>query len=333
MIAFNRILSSGRSEVVLLFAPNFYAQNIKTIIDAATKVEYLNCVSGSVLVKDNIIVNQSSPGGGISSGFTKAEVIIDGNIVANAAPEGLHMADNPNTYTIKNNAISALTYGMNIFDTIFPVRANVLNNTVQAATPLRIKGNRNSIITGNKLQSYGLPQILLLNSRYLVVEGNSSLPGSTSDYGIVLSGTSWSNALSNINFSNLTVTGTYVSCEAETADNSGTNILVPTCDSSKRLADLGQANSFEFIAIACLIDMVESCGLHKGIENSLKSKLENAIDSLNRSSKGSVAGATGALNAFINECEAQRDKKITSAQAGDLIAYAREILAVLRAGD
>jgi hypothetical protein len=318
--------------VGLLYAPNFYVQNIRTIIDLATKIEYLDCITGGVLVKDNIIVNQPSPGGGISTGFTNAEVIIDGNVITNAAPEGLHIADNPNTYTIKNNTISALRYGMNIFDTIFPVRADVLNNTVHAATPLRIKGNRNSLIKGNRLQSYGLPQIALLNCRNSVVEGNASLPGSTSDYGIVLSGTSRSNTLSNINFSHLTVTGTYVSGEADTDNNSGTNILVPTCDGSKWLADLGQDNSFEFIAIACLIDMVESCGFHQGIENSLKNKLENAIDSLNRLSHGSVAAAIGALKAFINECEAQRDKKITSAQAGDLIAYARKILAVLRAG-
>jgi hypothetical protein len=319
--------------VGLLFAPNFYAQNIRTIIDAATDTEYLNCIRGSVLVKDNIIINQSSPGGGIASGFTNAEVIIDGNIVTNAGPEGLHIADNLNTYIIKNNTISALTYGLNIFDTIFPVRANVLNNTVHAAMPMRIKGNRNSIISGNKLYSYGLPQILFLNSRNLVVEGNTSLPGSTSDYGMVLSGTSHSNTLNNINLSNLTVAGTYVSCEADTDDNTGTNILVPTCDTSRWLANLGQDNSFEFIAIACLIDKVESYDLPQGIENSLEAKLNSAIDSLNRLSHGSVAAAIGALNALINECKAQRDKKITSSQADDLIEYAKKIQAVLRAGN
>ncbi len=328
---------SGRcainAAVGLLFAPNYYTQNINTIIDAVTKIEYLNCIKGSVLVKDNIIVNQLSPGGGIASGFTNAEVIIDGNIVMNAAPEGLHIADNPNTYTIKNNTISAATYGMNIFDTIFPVRANVLNNTVRAALPMRIKGNRYSTVKRNKLQSYGLPQILLLNSRDLVVDGNASLPGSTSDYGIVMSGTSRSNALSNINFSHLTVTGGYVSCEAEAEHNSGTNILVPTCDNSKWLSDLGQDNSFEFVAIPCLIDKVESYDLATGIENSLKAKLDSAINSLNQPSNGSAAKAIGPLNAFINECKAQRDKKITCAQADDLSAYARKIQAVLRAGN
>jgi uncharacterized small protein (DUF1192 family) len=182
---------------------------------------------------------------------------------------------------------------------------------------------------GNRLQSFGLPQILLLNSRYLIVEGNSSLPGSTSDYGIMLSGTSRSNTLSNIDFTSLTVSATYVSCEAGTDHNTGTNILVPTCNSSTWLANLGQDNSFDFLAIACLIDTVESFGLHRGIEDSLKDKLNSAIDSLNLLSKDSVAEAIGALNAFIKECEAQRDKKITSAQADDLIAYARKIQVVL----
>jgi hypothetical protein len=222
---------------------------------------------------------------------------------------------------------------MNIFDTIFPLRADVLNNTVRAAMPLRIKGNRNSVVMGNLLQSYGLPQILLLNSRYLIVEGNTSLPGSTSDYGIVLSGTSQSNTSSNINLNNLTVTGTYLSCEADTDHNTGTNILVPACDNSIWLADLGQDNSFEFISIACLIDQVESYDLPRGIENSLEAKLKRAMNSQNPLANGSVMAAIGALNAFINECEAQRGKKITRLQADDLIAYARKIQAVLRAGN
>jgi len=318
----------------LLYPPSYYVQNIKTLIDAVTKTEYLNCISGSVLIKDNIIINQSSPGGGIASAFTNAAVTIDGNTVTNAAPDGVHISDNLlNTYTIKNNTISAATNGMNIFDTLFPVRADVFNNTVQAKRSLRIKGNRNSMIKGNKLYSDGLPQIALLNSRNLVVEGNTSLPGSTSNYGIELSGTSRLNTFSNMNLSNLTVTGTYVSCEADTDDNTGTNILVPTCDSGKWLADLGQDNSFEFIAIACLIDKVESYDLAQGIENSLEAKLKSAINSLYQLSNGSAAAAIGALTAFINECAAQRDNKITSAQADDLIAYARKIRAVLRAGN
>jgi hypothetical protein len=318
----------------LLYPPNYYVQNIKTLMDAVTKTEYLNCISGSVLIKDNIILNQSSLGGGIASAFTNAAVTIDGNTITNAAPDGIHISDNLlNSYTIKNNTIGALTNGMNIFDTLFPVRANVLNNTVQGERSLRIKGNSSSIIKGNKLHSFGLPQIALLNSRNLVVEGNTSLPGSISNCGIELSGTSRSNTFSNINFSNLTATGAYVSCEADTDDNTGTNILVPTCDSNRWLADLGQENSFEFIAIGCLVDKVESYDLHQGIETSLEAKLKSAIDSLNRLSKGSVAAAIGALSAFINECKAQRDKKITSAQADDLIAYAQKIQAALRAGN
>ena len=317
----------------LLYPPNDYVQNIKTFVDAVTKTDYLNCISGNLLIKNNRVINQASPGGGIASAFTNAAVTIDGNTIINAAPDGVHISDNPlNTYEIKNNTITALAEGVNIFDIFFPVRANVLDNTVQAEMPLRIRGNRNSLIKGNNLQSYGLPQILLLNSRDLVVDGNASLPGSISDYGIVLSGTSRSNTLSNINFSHLTVTRTYVSCEEDADNNTGTNILVPTCDSNRWLADLGQENSFEFMAITCLSSRIESYDLHPGVENSLKAKLNNAIDSLNRLSNGSAAGAIGALTAFINECAAQRGKKITSAQADALTAYAEKIRALLEAG-
>lgn len=317
----------------LLYPPAYYSQNLKTLADMVTKTEYMNCITESLLVKDNLIINQSGPGGGIASAWTNAVVTIEGNTVTNAAPDGVHLSDNPlSTYTVKNNTIGGVTNGINIFDTFFPVRANVLYNTVQGAEALRMKGTRDSIVRGNQLQSSGQPLIELLNNRNLVVEGNACLPGSTSNYGILLSGTSQSNILSNINLNWLTVTGTYVSCEAGTHDNTGTNILVPTCDRSRWLDDGGQDNSFEFIAIACLIDQLESYELPQGIANSLEAKLYRALDSLNRFSNGSLAGAIGALGAFINECQAQRDKKIPRGLADDLTAYARKIQTVLRAG-
>ncbi len=316
----------------LLYPPAYYVENIKTFADAVTKTEYMNCITESLLLKDNLIINQSGPGGGIASAWTNAVVTIEGNTVTNAAPDGVHVGDNLNTYTIKNNTISGVTNGINIFDTFFPVRANVLNNTVMGAEALRLKGTRDSVARGNQLQSYGQPLIELLNSRNLVVEDNAALPGSASNYGILLSGTAQSNTLSNINLSWLTVTGTYVACQAGTHDNTGTNILVPTCDRGRWLEDAGQGNEFECIAIACLIDQLKSYGLPQGIANSLEAKLNRAMDSLNRFSNGSLAGAVGVLGAFINECQAQSGKKIPRGLADDLIAYARKIQTVLRVG-
>ncbi|MCK5560220.1 MAG: hypothetical protein KAJ51_06485, partial [Thermoplasmata archaeon] len=57
--------------------------------------------------------------------------------------------------------------------------------------------------------------------------------------------------------------------------------------------------------------------------NSLISKLENAQKSLD---KGQDNAAVNQLNAFINEVEAQRGKKLTDAQADELIAAAQSIM-------
>ena len=76
-------------------------------------------------------------------------------------------------------------------------------------------------------------------------------------------------------------------------------------------------------AIQDLISDVEGMNLAKGVENSLTSKLEAAIRSLNRDQKNV---ATNQLYAFINEIEAQRDKKITNAQADELIAKAQRVI-------
>lgn len=314
----------------LLYPPNYFVQNIKTLRDAITKTEFLNAITGDLLIRDNTVVNQPSPGGGIASAWTNAAVTIEGNAVTNAARDGIHLSDNPgNAYLIKNNTISAVTNGINIFDTLFPVKADVSGNVVHAAGPLRIKGNEGSVIRDNRLFSNGLPQMEVLNSRDLDVAGIASLPGSSSDRGILLSGTSSSNAFAGIDFSQLTVTRAYVSCETGTNRNTGVSILVPTCDPGLCLADLGQENQFEFLSVACLIDKVESSGLPAGVANSLLAKLRTATDSLGRSSPGSAAAAIGALGAFINECRGQKGKKIPAAQADDLIAYARRIRAVL----
>ncbi len=317
----------------LLYPPNYYVQNLKTFQDALAKTEFLNAITGNLLVKDNTVENPTGPGGGIASAWTNAVVTIEGNTVTNAAPDGIHLSDNPlNAYVVKNNTVSATTYGFNIFDTFFPVRANLLNNTLEAPGPLRLKGNKGSVVKGNRLRSDGLPQIELFNSRELTVEGNSSLPDSNSNSGILLSGTSSSNTFHNIDFSRLTVTGAYVSCGTGTSQNAGTGILVPTCDPGIWLADQGLNNAFEFLAMPCLLDKLESCGLEPGIKNSLEAKLKRAMDLLDRTSNGSVTGAIGALNAFMSECRAQSGKKIPGEQAEDLIAYARKIRAVLLAG-
>ena len=70
-------------------------------------------------------------------------------------------------------------------------------------------------------------------------------------------------------------------------------------------------------------NVIRRRGLHKGTENSLVSKVENAIKSLE---KGNFNGAINQLQAFINEVEAQRGKKISEELAEMLIQYAKNVI-------
>jgi parallel beta-helix repeat protein len=72
-----------------------------------------------------------------------------------------------------------------------------------------------------------------------------------------------------------------------------------------------------------LIPLIEDMELHDGIENSLGSKVKNALKSID---KINYKAAANQLNAFINEVEAQRGKKITTEQADILIAAVEEIV-------
>jgi photosystem II stability/assembly factor-like uncharacterized protein len=78
------------------------------------------------------------------------------------------------------------------------------------------------------------------------------------------------------------------------------------------------ANGFED-----LISDLEDLNLPKGYENSLVSKLENALKSLE---KGNDEAAINQLNAFINAVEAQRSKKLTVEEADALITMALWII-------
>ncbi|NQV33756.1 MAG: hypothetical protein HQ515_13770 [Phycisphaeraceae bacterium] len=74
-----------------------------------------------------------------------------------------------------------------------------------------------------------------------------------------------------------------------------------------------------------LIKKIVALDLPAGIENSLVSKLENAINSLET---GQDNAAINKLEAFINQVKAQRDKKqnLTNEQAGELIANVQAII-------
>lgn len=82
-------------------------------------------------------------------------------------------------------------------------------------------------------------------------------------------------------------------------------------------------------AAEALIELIGGLGIHHGTANSLTSKLHNAIASLQC---GNTHAAVNQLNAFVNQVEAQRGKKLTEEQADMLIAEAQGIIDAIEAG-
>src|SRR4029079_1366541 len=81
--------------------------------------------------------------------------------------------------------------------------------------------------------------------------------------------------------------------------------------------------------VSNLVALVQSFNLQQGIENSLDTKLQNVLAALNAAQGGNAANACDMLGAFINETSAQSGKKLTVAQADQLIAAARQSRAVI----
>lgn len=79
-------------------------------------------------------------------------------------------------------------------------------------------------------------------------------------------------------------------------------------------------------AVRGLIDDIRGMGLPATTQNGLIAKLKDAAAALD---KGHVRPAIGKLNDFINQVEALRGKRLTEAQANQLVASAQRILATL----
>lgn len=79
-----------------------------------------------------------------------------------------------------------------------------------------------------------------------------------------------------------------------------------------------------------LINLIESMNIKQGINNSLDAKLENAKKALDSAEDGFRIDAINKLQAFLNECLAQRGKALTEAQADQLIDRARIVISVLQ---
>jgi hypothetical protein len=88
-------------------------------------------------------------------------------------------------------------------------------------------------------------------------------------------------------------------------------------------------STFE-IGIENLVATIQGYNLPYGIENSLIAKLQNVKDSLAVANSEKRKDSVNKLQAFINACEAQRDKALTSEQADALIEDANAIITILQ---
>lgn len=78
-----------------------------------------------------------------------------------------------------------------------------------------------------------------------------------------------------------------------------------------------------------IISLIIDLNLHEGIANSLDAKLNTALDALEDMNENNDVAACNSLDALINAVEAQRDKKIDSADADEIIDRTLEVKAEL----
>jgi hypothetical protein len=79
-------------------------------------------------------------------------------------------------------------------------------------------------------------------------------------------------------------------------------------------------------AIQDIVSTVEGFNLQQGIDNGLDAKLDVALQALDDLNQNNDVAAINGLEAFINAVEGQRGKKLTDAQADELIEMAQAVI-------
>ena len=98
--------------------------------------------------------------------------------------------------------------------------------------------------------------------------------------------------------------------------------------SSSAILAINNVPSPEILLDKMLV-LLEQMDLPLGILNGLENKLQNARDSIAGSNSGQREDAVNKIQAFINSCEAQLGKALTSEQAQALISQADDVILTL----
>jgi hypothetical protein len=77
-------------------------------------------------------------------------------------------------------------------------------------------------------------------------------------------------------------------------------------------------------AVGVLAEIIRGYNLEQGLSSSLDGKLARAREAMGAAGQGQ--DAVHKLQAFIHEVEAQRDKRLTGAQADELVGWALRII-------
>jgi hypothetical protein len=245
-------------------------------------------------------------------------------IVDNAITNSIHSKD--------AGGIAVIGHNESFFSSV-----TVENNNIQLGNGMTgiqlhgtdVPGCSGPILSNNTVTGSGLSAIFLGNALDETAAGTANITCTD----VNLQGFEATSA----DTSNPDSPAAYVYLGDDTYNNTGTKICVPADTTySEFIRDLGVNNDFKpdcsgTAMIGYLVQKVKSFNLQHGIDNSLETKLSNALDSLNAANARQRRDAVNKLNAFIAECLAQRGKKLTAAQADELIADAGEIIAVLTA--
>ena len=139
-----------------------------------------------------------------------------------------------------------------------------------------------------------------------------------------------------------TATGTFVATASMTSArashqatllNSGL-VLVEGGNSPSGAPSLASAELYHPVEtptqlVTELVNTTNSLNLQQGIDNSLDAKLQAALAALSAAKANDITTACSQINAFLNEVMAQSGKKLTVAQANQLIAQANAIMTAL----
>lgn len=303
--------------------------------------------SGTLTIRNSTLsdntLGRSADGGGLSTFGTT--VIIDSTISGNGDRFG-----NPNP--VPNPSIDTVGGGISVFDgSLTLINVTVTDNIdsrsgsslVASAGGVFVRSGGaaavlNSVIAGNTSVNSGRDDVSgsFLSDGYNLIGDGTGSTGFNGPEDLVGTGGSPIDALLGPLQDNGGPTPTHaLSVLSPAIDTADPACQAPRTDQRGVARPQGQAcdmGAFELTtaeAIADLIGDVEDLNLGKGISNSLIAKLDNAHKKLTDGNDRNDGAAVNALEAFINQVQAQAGKQIPQADGDSLIAAAQQIINLL----